>query len=170
MKRGPKLPVVREDALDLLEIESPCSVPWDQMKGSAWVRHCPVCDQNVFDLSQLTHRDALALLERVEGRLCARIWRRRDGTVITADCWSRVRAARRRGWLAAAATTIVVLPALLWAVIQGALNLRAAVLPDVDELPISTAGLPDLRERLYQPRLPRRERGFVRAGKVLPRR
>jgi hypothetical protein len=32
-----------------------------------------------------------------EGRLCVRILRRPDGTVVTADCWTRLRAARRRG-------------------------------------------------------------------------
>src|SRR5438477_10629718 len=151
--RSPGLPVVRGDALDDLQIASPCTVPWDQMKGSPWVRHCGVCQQNVFNLSELTRADALALLARVEGRACVRLRRRRDGTVITADCWSRIRAARRRGLLAAAATVVVMLPALLWVMIQGALNLRAAVLPTVDELPMTmTMGL---AAPLYQPRLPK---------------
>ena len=46
------------------------------------------------------------LIAGKEGGRCVRIFRRRDGTVVTADCWSRLRAARKQGivpWLAALA-------------------------------------------------------------------
>jgi hypothetical protein len=124
------------------------------MEGSrsVWVRRCPACDLNVYNLSELTRKDALALLERTEGRACVQLWRRADGTVITADCWDRIRAARRRGLLAAIGTTIVMLPLLVWAVIQGARNLRALVLPSVEELPPAKITMGQVREPLYQPR------------------
>jgi hypothetical protein len=45
----------------------------------------------------LIRAEARRLLAEREGRLCVRILRRSDGTVVTADCWTRLRAARRRG-------------------------------------------------------------------------
>jgi len=129
-----RLPVVRGDALDAVEIASPCTVPWEQMKGGPVVRHCGVCRQDVFNVSAMNRDEALALLARAQGRACVRLMRRRDGTVITADCWSRLRAARRRGLLAALATLVVMLPIFVVAAIQGARHLREALLPKVDEL------------------------------------
>ncbi len=43
--------------------------------------------------------EARRLIAAREGRVCVRILRRPDGTVVTADCWARLRAARRRGFL-----------------------------------------------------------------------
>ena len=56
------------------------------MDGDARTRHCRACKLNVYDLSQLTADESHALIEKTEGRVCVRLWRRTDGTVITADC------------------------------------------------------------------------------------
>jgi hypothetical protein len=127
--------VVEQDALDRIEIASPCTFSWDQMKGSAWVRRCPACDLNVYNVAEMDRKEALALIERAEGpRPCLRLLRRPDGTVITADCWARIRAARRRGLLAALVTIVLVAPMLAWSVMQGIWSLRLALLPQVQEL------------------------------------
>src|SRR5262245_18345345 len=129
-----RLPVVAERRLDDVVISSPCTVPWAQMAGNAWVRHCSRCDLNVYNLSELTRAEATALIQRVEGRLCVQLRRRPDGTIITRDCWSRVLAARRRGLLAAIGATILVFPVAVLSVVQGFRSLRKLLLPRVEEL------------------------------------
>jgi hypothetical protein len=79
------------------------------MKGNDQVRHCGRCDQKVYDLSRLPQAEAAALVRRQEGRLCVRFYVRDDGTIVTADCWSRLRALGRRGALAAVALVALVL-------------------------------------------------------------
>jgi hypothetical protein len=69
-----------------LRIASPCSVAWDSMVGDAQVRFCGSCQKHVYNLSAMTLDEARALIAEREGRLCARVYQRADGTVLTADC------------------------------------------------------------------------------------
>jgi hypothetical protein len=88
------------DAIDQIEIKSPCTVSWDEMRpagGDGRVRFCGQCRQNVYNVEAMGRGEARRLIAAREGRLCVRILRRPDGTVVTADCWARLRAARRRG-------------------------------------------------------------------------
>ncbi len=101
------LPVLR-DAVDEIEIASPCSVPWEGMRGDDRVRFCGQCRQNVYNVRELSRAEARRLIANREQRVCVRIFRRDDGTVVTADCWSRLRAARRRGLLPFVAMMIIV--------------------------------------------------------------
>jgi hypothetical protein len=93
------------DAIDQVEISSPCTVSWDEMRaagganGDARVRFCRQCRQNVYNVEAMSRVEAHRLITAREGRVCVRILRRPDGTVVTADCWARLRAARRRGFL-----------------------------------------------------------------------
>jgi hypothetical protein len=92
--------------LEGLSVASPCTVSWDTMKGDDRVRHCGSCRLNVYNLSEMSHREAEALVRNREGRLCVRFFRRADGTVLTKDCPVGIRAIRRRiarAWAAAAA-------------------------------------------------------------------
>ena len=94
------------DAVDRIEFKTPCAVPWSTMRGDERVRHCDRCGKNVYNIAALTRPEALRLVANKEGGRCVRIFRRPDGTVATADCWSRLRAARKKGmvpWLAALA-------------------------------------------------------------------
>ena len=72
--------------LDGVSIASPCSANWDDMPGTDQVRHCAQCDKNVYNLSAMTRRQAEALLRETEGHLCARLYRRADGTILTENC------------------------------------------------------------------------------------
>ena len=56
-------------------------------------------------LGQLPAAEAADLVTRTEGRLCVRLYRRRDGTVLTADCPDGV-ARRRRGRLYRVASAV----------------------------------------------------------------
>ena len=93
-----RLPLFRPepDPVDRIEIQTPCSVPWEGMYGDQHVRHCGSCRKNVYNVTELTRAQALELIASREP-VCLRIYRRPDGTVVTNDCWSRLRAARRRG-------------------------------------------------------------------------
>ena len=72
--------------LDQIKIASPCAADWERMQGTDRVRFCGDCKKNVFNLSAMTRRDAEALIKETHGDLCARLYRRVDGTVLTEDC------------------------------------------------------------------------------------
>src|SRR5688572_574038 len=97
-----KLPV-----LESLRVASPCSADWEEMRGDDRVRFCARCEKSVYDVSAMTRAEAEALVAEREGqRLCLRLYRREDGTVITSDC--PVGAQRKR------------LRARVWASLSGA--------------------------------------------------
>ena len=79
-----------------LRIASPCPASWESMKGDDRVRFCELCKLNVYDFAQLTRREVDALVANSEGRLCGRLYRRADGTIITKDCPVGLQAIRRR--------------------------------------------------------------------------
>ncbi len=99
---------MKRDAVDQIEIASPCAVSWSSMRGDDRVRFCGQCRQNVYNVEGFGRAEARRLVAEGEGRRCVRILRRPDGTVVTADCWARLRAARRRGLLPFVATLLVV--------------------------------------------------------------
>lgn len=87
---------MKANNLDQLRVASPCPISWEQMSGNDRVRYCQVCNLNVYNIAELTHKEATALVTNSEGRICARLFRRSDGTVITRDCPVGLRAIRRR--------------------------------------------------------------------------
>jgi hypothetical protein len=66
------------------------------MHGDNRVRFCDQCQLNVYNLSELSRVEAERLIAATEGRLCARFYRRADGTVLTKDCPVGLRALRKR--------------------------------------------------------------------------
>ncbi len=82
--------------LDAISVASPCPVAWDDMNGDGRVRFCSKCEQRVYNLSEMTRKQAEALVRQAEGRLCVRYYRRPDGTVMTKDCPVGLAAFRRR--------------------------------------------------------------------------
>lgn len=96
------------NVLDNIQIATPCSASWDEMAGDDRVRYCSHCELNVYNLSDMRRDEAERLLLETEGRLCVRLFRRKDGTVLTRDCPLGLAAVRYRvaSWLAAAAAAI----------------------------------------------------------------
>ncbi len=89
---------LRLPVLDNIRVAAPCAEDWNGMQGDAQVRHCARCDQNVYNLSEMTREEAEALLVEREGKLCVRYFRRKqDGTILTRNC--PVGAQRRRRWM-----------------------------------------------------------------------
>ncbi len=72
--------------LNHIKIASPCPADWDEMRGNQQKRFCTHCQLNVYNLSEMTEREAENFLFESEGRICVRLYRRKDGTVITQDC------------------------------------------------------------------------------------
>lgn len=73
------------DPLAVLDVQEPCTEPWDGMKGDGRKRHCERCHQSVYNLSVMTREEAWAVL-RGANTPCVRFLRRADGTVLTRDC------------------------------------------------------------------------------------
>lgn len=86
----------QENKLDRVRVASPCPASWENMTGDDRVRFCQQCQLQVYNISEMTRGQAEALIARTEGRICARLYRRSDGTVLTKDCPVGLRAFRRR--------------------------------------------------------------------------
>jgi hypothetical protein len=69
-----------------LRIASPCTADWNRMEGDERVRYCAECKLNVYDFSALSTREIQQLLHGTVGRLCGRLYKRQDGTLLTKDC------------------------------------------------------------------------------------
>jgi hypothetical protein len=80
--------------LNKIKIASPCGANWNEMRGDTRRRYCRECKLKVYNLSGMTRDEAESFLINSEGRVCLRIHRRADGTVITKDCpvgWARIK-------------------------------------------------------------------------------
>lgn len=95
---------MKKSPLDHIKIASPCSADWDEMLGDKRKRFCLQCNLNVYNLSEMTQREAEKFLFEAEGRVCVRLYRRKDGTVITQDCPVGWQAVKRKISRAATAT------------------------------------------------------------------
>jgi len=81
--------------LQQARIASPCSMRWEDMTptGDTHTRRCEQCNLNVHNFASMTAERAEAILRAAinedgsrKHRVCAGIYRRADGTIITADC------------------------------------------------------------------------------------
>ncbi len=83
-------------SLEGLRVASPCKADWGAMVGDERVRFCGQCQKNVYNLSGMARDEAQALVRGAEGKLCIRMFKRADGTVLTSDCPDGVRRKQRR--------------------------------------------------------------------------
>jgi hypothetical protein len=98
--------------LNNLRIATPCRASWDAMQGDDRIRFCDSCSKQVYNISGLTADAAVALIRESEGRLCVRLYRRKDGTVLTADCPLGLRYALRRRLVRLATAGVIVFATL----------------------------------------------------------
>jgi hypothetical protein len=82
--------------LDNIRVAKPCPADWNGMFGNDRKRFCGECKLNVYNLSDMTRREAETFLLESEGRICVRYFRREDGTVLTKDCPVGLAALKRR--------------------------------------------------------------------------
>lgn len=71
-----------KNLIDRISVESPCSESWDEMTGNANVRFCSHCSKDVHNLSEITRKQAEALIKRSNGKLCVRYRADQNGRVI----------------------------------------------------------------------------------------
>jgi hypothetical protein len=103
--------------LDTIRVASPCDASWEAMPGDDRVRLCPQCARRVYNLAAMSRREAEDLLRQAESRLCVRLYRRADGTVLTGDCPVGLRRLWRTAALATGAAAALVLSAIGWATV-----------------------------------------------------
>lgn len=95
--------------INRLRVASPCSISWNEMTGDDRTRHCDQCELNVYNVAGMTRDEVARLVEESNGRLCMRLVRRADGSVMTKDCPVGLRAYRKRLAVIASAAFAAVL-------------------------------------------------------------
>ena len=111
--------------LDGLYVATPCSVGFENMEGDERVRFCNMCQQNVYNIAEMTKKEAEDLIREKEGNLCVRLYLRPDGTVITDNCPVGLRELRKQ-WLKIAAAIALIIPCLAFLQSVGAQGLVGA--------------------------------------------
>ena len=81
----------RKHILDRVEISSPCTANWDEMKGTEQIRYCSECDKYVYNLSEMTRREAEELVVSSGDQMCARLTRDLKGQTLTVESLPPVR-------------------------------------------------------------------------------
>jgi len=66
------------------------------MEGGGRLRHCPLCQRNLYDLSDMSRDEAEAIVSAREGKPVADLYERSDGLVMVSDCPVGVREKRDR--------------------------------------------------------------------------
>jgi hypothetical protein len=121
--------------LNNLKIAAPCKAEWHDMRGDDRVRFCDSCSKNVYNLSDLTAGEAVALIQEAEGHICMRLYRRSDGTVLTADCPVGLRYALRRRLIRLATVGVV-----MAATLQSTVGFYAGYMDGSREIPPAPSG------------------------------
>ena len=86
----------RQDYLDRLQVTSPCSAEWERMSGDEQQRYCDECQRVVYDFSKMTRRQIEAIVATSRNRLCARLTREEDGSLLMLETPPVIHPANRR--------------------------------------------------------------------------
>lgn len=143
--------------LEDIRIATPCTVDWESMRGSGFRRFCGSCRRSVYNIASMTRQEAEALIGRTEGRVCVRLFRRFDGTVLTRDCPGQSRWRHLKRWTAAA--FLLLLPVVVGLVSQDFRRLIARVYPKpisswIHKAPMVQGEAPPLMGKLMAPSPP----------------
>lgn len=76
----------RRSILDDIVIAAPCPVAWDAMDGDDRTRFCSRCELSVYNISDMSKKEADNFLRSNVEQVCLRFFRRHDGTIMTKDC------------------------------------------------------------------------------------
>jgi hypothetical protein len=134
--------------INSLRVASPCSMGWENMTGDERKRFCAACELNVYNISEMTTVQVRALIGDSSGSICGRIYRRFDGTVITRDCPTGVRALRKRAARFAGAALSAVLG--LFSIGAAQTNGQTTGQKDGAVKPVSDA-VPKMEKKLLSP-------------------
>lgn len=76
---------------DRLRVAKNCPASWNRMIGDDKVRHCTLCNRNVYNFTNMTRDEVQQVVDAHQRKLCARFYLRHDGTIMTKDCGLAVR-------------------------------------------------------------------------------
>lgn len=82
--------------INKLRVASPCPANWSEMRGDDKTRFCDLCSLNVYNFSEMTSEEIQKLITKSDGRICGRMYKRADGTILTQDCPVGIRAYYKR--------------------------------------------------------------------------
>ncbi len=139
-----KLDARRASLLDGARVASPCNASWDAMKGDDRERFCEECEKSVYNLSAMTRDEATRLLAEREGSICVRMYRRADGTMLTADCPVGVRRKRVRLALYGAAGAGALAASAAWTATTAIMGKMPARPPEPVEVSVEMGDYPML--------------------------
>ncbi len=97
-----------------VQIATPCKADWEKMTGDERVRFCHACKLNVYNIAEMTTEEAEDLITIKEGKVCLRLYRRADGTVLTKDCPKGLAAVRLKMATACGSLLALVTVAASW--------------------------------------------------------
>lgn len=102
---------MRRETFDInkLKIAAPCPASWENMAGDERTRFCELCELSVHNISEMTQTEVRTLVTGATGRVCGRLYRRADGTVMTKDCPVGLKALRKKTARMAASVIATVL-------------------------------------------------------------
>lgn len=83
--------------LTQLTVRTPCPMDWELMDGDEQRRFCSRCQKHVYNFSSMTRNEIGRLIGQADAGVCGRMYRRPDGTVVTAECPPLERSPRGRG-------------------------------------------------------------------------
>lgn len=69
--------------LENFEVNVPCIMNWDDMTGRGEIRNCERCQHKVHNISEMTKRRALKVLNQPEEKVCISYYRNENGEVVT---------------------------------------------------------------------------------------
>lgn len=117
----------KKNRLDQLKVVTPCSSSWELMSGNNQKRFCADCNKSVFDFSQMTRRQVEAVVAAHQGKLCGRITRRPDGSLLTLETPPPIQISTRRASPFLTATVAALLGISVPAAAQNAILASANV-------------------------------------------
>lgn len=88
------------DELERVVVAAPCPISWEAMPGNDRVRYCSSCSKNVFNISDMSSKEAEQFLQENGTSQCVRLFRRQDGKVMTDNCPIVLRGIRNKCRLA----------------------------------------------------------------------
>lgn len=105
--------------LDVIQVQSPCTMDWDTMKGDERTRFCEHCGKHVHNLSVLPANEAERLVCNNAGSLCVRFARDPvTNAVLTLEYAPQKQYSRRRAIATIAALTAAFGSVAAWAGIK----------------------------------------------------
>lgn len=75
--------MAKKDLLDLIDVPEPCPQSWESMQGDDKSRFCGSCEKDIYNLSEMTRREAKKLILQSKESVCVRLEKDTHGKVKT---------------------------------------------------------------------------------------